>query len=85
MFALSDRALHGLGVGHGPPEKIKKLTTIGLFCETFNNFSTVIVFRGFKSGIRDFCNAYTHVPEACRLMNLHEFQISRILSYCPVN
>ena len=32
---------------------------IGLFCESLINFSTVIVFRGFKSGIQDFCDAYT--------------------------
>jgi len=32
---------------------------IGLFCETLNIFSAVIVFCSFKSGIRDFCDGYT--------------------------
>jgi len=32
---------------------------ISLFCETLNNFSMVLVFGGFKSGICDFCDPYT--------------------------
>jgi len=32
---------------------------IDLFYDTLNNFSTVLIFGGFKSGILDFCDAYT--------------------------
>jgi len=32
------------GVGHGPPGKIKKSTTVGLFCEILYNFVSVLGF-----------------------------------------
>jgi len=39
----SDGALHSwAGVGHGPPRKIKKLTIIGLLCETLYNFVSIL-------------------------------------------
>jgi len=40
------------------PKKLN-YSIICLFYESLNNFSTFIVFRDFKSGIRDFCDTYT--------------------------
>jgi len=42
----------------GPPENLN-ISITGLFCETLNISLTVLVFDGFKRGIRDFCDAYT--------------------------
>jgi len=45
------------------PKNLNNLI-VGLFCETLNNFSIVLVFGGFKSDIRDFCDVYTrHVSK----------------------
>jgi len=53
---------------------------IGVFCETLNNFSTVIVFQSFKSGYVIFVMLIRMLAEAYRPTNLHGFHISRILS-----
>jgi len=39
------------GVGHGPPEKIENLTTLGLLCEILYNFSMIFVFGISKSAL----------------------------------
>jgi len=48
VFDVKGGALHGLG-WDGPPRKIKKLMTVGLFYEILNNFVAVLVFDKSKS------------------------------------
>jgi hypothetical protein len=56
---------------------------IGLFCETLNKFSTILVFSLFISGIYDFCDAYTwHLSGDLYLQICMGFKSH---AYCPIN
>ena len=68
----------------------EKLKIVCPFCEIFNNFSSILVFSGSKSGIRDFVMVILGwLTGVYSPFNLHGSQTSLTLSYqlkiLPIN